>query len=252
MFQDSVNGAFNNEPFSPPTISTMHESAVRLYEAAKALADTEGQSAVAALLNESPQTLNNWESRGVSKQGAMKAQAAWGCDANWIRTGDGQMRMHHPAPAPRPIAPAPAQRGDNVDLAQYDTGGAMGGGLVLRDQPGVIRSFNVTREWLEKNLPYFTSIANLAIVTGFGDSMQGLFSPGDPVIVDRGINKADVDGVYFFRVGDEGFIKRLQRIPGQGLLVLSENPKYRDWTITPDMDFQIMAKVLRAWNGQNL
>jgi phage repressor protein C with HTH and peptisase S24 domain len=82
--------------------------------------------------------------------------------------------------------------------------------------------------------------------------MVGLFNPGDPLIVDRGITRADVDGVYFFRVGDEGFIKRLQRIPGEGLIVISENPKYRDWTIKPDMDFQVMAKVLKSWNGQAL
>lgn len=140
----------------------------------------------------------------------------------------------------------------HVTIAQFDTGGAMGTGLMLRDQPGVIREWKVTRDWVEKNVPYYTSLENLSIVTGFGDSMLGLFSPGDPLLVDRGITKADVDGVYFFRVGDEGFIKRLQRIPGEGVVVISENSKYRDWTIKPDMDFQVMAKVLRAWNGQNL
>jgi len=137
-------------------------------------------------------------------------------------------------------------------IHQYDVAGSMGTGLLLRDQPGIIRSLNVSREWVEKNVPYYTAVENLAIVTGFGDSMLGMFNPGDPLLVDRGITKADVDGVYFFRVGDEGFIKRLQRIPGQGIVVISENPKYRDWTITPDMDFQVMAKVLIAWDGQKL
>jgi hypothetical protein len=141
---------------------------------------------------------------------------------------------------------------EDYELRQFDTGGAMGAGLVLHDQPGVIQSWRVTPEWVQKNLPYYTSLSNLAIVTGFGDSMVGLFNPGDPLIVDRGITRADVDGVYFFRVGDEGFIKRLQRIPGEGLIVISENPKYRDWTIKPDMDFQVMAKVLKSWNGQAL
>lgn len=145
--------------------------------------------------------------------------------------------------------PAP----EEVVIRQLDTGGRMGaGGIELHEQPGVIRSFSVTREWVEKNLPYYTAVENLAIVTGFGDSMLGMFNPGDPLIIDRGITKADVDGVYFFCVGNEGFIKRLQRIPGQGVLVISENPKYRDWTITADMDFRVLGKVLRAWHGQNL
>jgi hypothetical protein len=147
------------------------------------------------------------------------------------------------------------ETGEDVVIKQLDTGGRMGvGGIVLHEQPGLIRSFNVTREWVEKNLPYYTSVENLSIVTGFGDSMLGMFNPGDPLIVDRGITKADVDGVYFFCIGDEGFIKRLQRIPGQGVLVISENQKYRDWTITPAMEseFRVLGKVLRAWNGQNL
>lgn len=158
------------------------------------------------------------------------------------------------APRTAVLPSAHVQQADphQVSILQYDTGGAMGHGLLLRDQPGVIREWKVTREWIEKNLPYYTSVDNLSIVTGFGDSMVGLFNPGDPLVVDRGITKADVDGVYFFRVEEEGFIKRLQRIPGEGILVISENPKYRDWTIKPDMDFQVFAKVLRAWNGQSL
>lgn len=137
-------------------------------------------------------------------------------------------------------------------IKQYDVVASMGGGLVLKDQPGVIKQWDVSREWVEKNVPYFTSLDNLAIVTGFGDSMLGMFNPGDPLLVDRGITRCDVDGVYFFRVGDEGFIKRLQRIPGEGIVVISENQKYRDWTIKDGMDFQVLAKVLIAWDGQRL
>lgn len=155
------------------------------------------------------------------------------------------------APAPGPIS-ALAKRGQEVSIPQYDTGGAMGTGLLLRDQPGLIRSWNVSRDWIEKNLPYYTSPDNLAVVTGFGDSMVGLFNPGDPMIVDIGITSVETDGVYFFRVGEEGFVKRLQRIPGEGLLVISENRKYRDWLIKPEMDFQVFAQVLKAWNGHPL
>lgn len=138
----------------------------------------------------------------------------------------------------------------SVEIKQFDTGGAMGGGFVLKEQPGIIRRWEVNQEWIHKNLPYYTSIDNLAIVTGFGDSMLGMFNPGDPILVDRGITKCDVDGVYFFRVDGEGFIKRLQRIPGEGVLVISENAKYRDWTIKEGMNFQVLAKVLTVWRSE--
>ena len=88
----------------------------------------------------------------------------------------------------------------------------MGNGLELRDQPGVIQSWNVSPEWLQRTSGA-SSPKNLCIVTGFGDSMRPMFNPGDPLIVDRGVQAVEYDAIYFFRVGSEGFIKRLQRIP---------------------------------------
>lgn len=147
----------------------------------------------------------------------------------------------------RPVVPA-----DEVAIPQYKTGGMGGnGGLVLRDQPGTIQNWTVNREWLRANIPYCTSPGNLCIVTGFGDSMPGVFNPGDPVLVDRGVRSCDHDGIYFFRVGNEGFIKILQRIPGSGILVISQNPNYRDWTLKEGMDFEVFGKVLKAWKGEN-
>lgn len=136
-------------------------------------------------------------------------------------------------------------------IPQFDAGGSMGGGLVLRDQPGVIQSWNVSEEWVEKNIKSHTGSQNLCIVTGFGDSMKGMFNSGDPLVIDKGITSVDFDAVYFFRVEEEGFIKRLQRIPGEGVRVLSENKKYDSWTIKPGMDFQVFGRVVKAWQGED-
>ncbi len=138
----------------------------------------------------------------------------------------------------------------DIEINQYlSVRASMGRGLLLRDQPGEIQSWRVTPEWINKNVKNHTGIQNLAIVTGFGDSMRGMFNSGDPLLVDRGINKVDFDAVYFFRVGDEGFIKRLQRIPGEGLIAISENKAYRDWTIHADMDFEVFARVIKVWSS---
>lgn len=136
-----------------------------------------------------------------------------------------------------------------VHIAHYDTGGSMGHGVILRDQPGVIREWTVTDEWITKNIRVITSANNLLVVTGFGDSMRPIFQPGDPVMVDTGVRRVDHDGIYFFRVGNEGFVKRLQRIPGEGIVAISENKAYRDWTIKPDMDFEVFGRVVKAWCG---
>jgi hypothetical protein len=145
----------------------------------------------------------------------------------------------------------PEYRGHVTTIRKYDeVGGAMGKGILLQDQPGQITNFTVTDEWVNKNVPMHTGKENLKVVTGFGDSMKGMFNPGDPLLVDIGVTDCNHDGVYFFRVDGEGFIKRLQRIPGEGIRVISKNLDYESWTITKDMDFQVLAKVLIVWESE--
>lgn len=93
MFSVGVNTMCNNGLFSYRTMAPMdsdgslHETTRRLYEAAKAVGGDDAPAKVAVRMNISPQTLQNWEPRGVSRDGALKAQATYGCDANWILSG---------------------------------------------------------------------------------------------------------------------------------------------------------------------
>jgi SOS-response transcriptional repressor LexA len=73
----------------------MHETTKRLYIAAEKMAKITGQSALARLLNESPQTLKNWEARGVSKAGIIKAVEKIGCSTTWLSSGTGSMQQAH-------------------------------------------------------------------------------------------------------------------------------------------------------------
>ena len=98
----------------------------------------------------------------------------------------------------------PSTDDDDLRIPRFDTGGAMGAGVELRDQPGVIQSLRVSQEWLHRNVRHYTAANKLCVVTGFGDSMRPMFNPGDPLLVDLGVEKADIDGVFFFRVGNEG------------------------------------------------
>lgn len=73
-------------------MSNLHPTMTRLYTAAT----TRGflrPSDVAAELNASQQRLKNWDSRGISCEGAIDAQARLGINAVWILTGDGSPDM---------------------------------------------------------------------------------------------------------------------------------------------------------------
>jgi hypothetical protein len=152
----------------------------------------------------------------------------------------------------------PATIADKTDVVihQYETGGAMGTGLVLQEQPGIIKEWRVSDEWLRLNVPHFTAKKNLAIVTGFGPSMKPMFNPGDPLLVDTGVKVIDHEGVYFFRVGDEGFIKIIQRVPefdgpGHVLRIISKNEDYKPYDISPkNPHFEVLGKVLTVWRSE--
>jgi len=100
----------------------MHKTMERLYAAAEKKGVI-GQTNVAKAMDETPQTVNNWESRGVSKNGMIKAQNIFFVDANWLATGiDGNYRedfARHPN-----TEPAPSIKG-RVPLISWVQAGAM-------------------------------------------------------------------------------------------------------------------------------
>lgn len=168
-----------------------------------------------------------------------------------------QAESHASASAP---SEAPSADGGPPDLIirQYeDTGGGMSHGFNLEDNPpGHIRSWRVTHDWLRINVPIHTGVKNLCIVTGFGPSMKPMFNPGDPILVDLGVKVVDHEGAYFFRVGSEGYIKLLQRVPefdgpGFRLRAMSKNPDYPPFDISPNNPyFEVIGKVLTVWRSE--
>ncbi|OZI17950.1 S24 family peptidase [Bordetella genomosp. 7] len=186
--------------------------------------------------------------RGMRKETAWRIEDAAGKPRGWLDT----VHSDEEAANPTGITLLPTSATRSVTISQYDTGGRMGAaGVELKDQPGVIESWRVSREWLEKNVRGYSQVNSLCIVTGFGDSMRPMFNPGDPLIIDSSVRSVEFDAVYFFRVGNEGFIKRLQRVPGKGLLAISENPAYRDWVIDPTMDLEVFGRVLKVWRSED-
>lgn len=210
----------------------------------KALARLKSASTLSELENgttfHSPQLPNIAEALGVS--------------AYWLRTGKGEKESSKQHKNHEQFIES-RKASDDIVIYQFDTGGRMGNGLVLQDQPGVIESWRVSKEWASKNIKNCSSLVNLVVVTGFGDSMRPMFNPGDPLLVDTGVKEMTIDAVYFFRVGNEGYIKRIQRIPskdGTIYRVKSANPDYETWEVTAGMDIEVFGRVLKVWRGEDM
>lgn len=228
-------------------------------EASKAL---DMSAAQFANLRDGAKDSKTGKPRGMRKETARRIEEKAGKPSGWLDADHSAATSTPEPPSSREAgAPhqAPSESGDpDMVIMQFDTGGAMGYGFDLANNPpGQIRSWRVTHDWLRLNVPAHTGVRNLAIVTGFGPSMKPMFNPGDPLLVDTGVKVVDHEGIYFFRVGDEGFIKLIQRVPeynGSGIIlrVISKNPDFPPYDISPkNPHFEILGKVLTVWRSEH-
>lgn len=140
-------------------------------------------------------------------------------------------------------------RPDEVLIPQYDIRAAMGHGQVPPDYNETVRNLIVREEVLREKGVTYTSLPALAVITGWGQSMEGTINDKDPVIVDRGVNEFVGDGIYVITWHDLLYIKRLQVLDAERLWLISDNGKHKDQEARVE-DVTIHAKVLLIWNAR--
>lgn len=111
-----------------------------------------------------------------------------------------------------------------------DVSASAGDGVSSKDTIEVIRSIEYEPEQAKL---IFGSIPQdlVKLINVRGDSMQGTIEPGDLIFVDKRVTHFDGDGIYVFDFDGDTYVKRLQKVKSE-LLVISDNTKYREWTIT--------------------
>lgn len=141
-----------------------------------------------------------------------------------------------------------------IIIPQYDVRASMGPGQVApKEYVETVRNITVRSEYLREQGIIYTHAENLAVITGFGESMGATFSSGDPLIVDKGITEVVVDGVYAFTLDGMLYIKRLQRLPKM-IRMISDNEAFPTYDIKgAELESLVVhARVLLAWNARRL
>lgn len=139
----------------------------------------------------------------------------------------------------------------DILIPQYDIRASMGHGQVPTDYAEAIRNLVIRESLLQDKGVTYSSPYHLAVITGWGQSMEGTINDKDPVIVDRGVNEYVGDGVYVITWAGHLFIKRLQLAGENKLELISDNPNHKD-RIVPMDEVIIHAKVLLVWNVRKL
>lgn len=204
----------------------------------------------------------------VWKEGAIptadylvKIQEVTGCDLNWLLTGKGLPYLDKAStesigafPVSNTSSGAVDTLGNPVDLREfvfiprYSVEAAAGHGQAVNDEkPLFCMAFR--RYWIENYVTRQTD--KLSVIAVKGDSMEGILNHGDNILINHAETEPR-DGLYVLRIGNDLFVKRVQRMPGK-LLVTSANPHYAPFEIDlshTDDDIAIVGRV--EWFGRTV
>ncbi len=106
-------------------------------------------------------------------------------------------------------------------------------------------------EWLREQLQI--SPSHLQVLRVSGTSMEPTLHAGDLMIVDVSPQENIIDGVYVVRLDGALMVKRIQRLPGNNLEIISDNAAYRPFQIGPSRppsEFRVCGRVV--WAGRRM
>jgi phage repressor protein C with HTH and peptisase S24 domain len=189
-------------------------------------------------LGKSTSALSNWRKRGsIPIDECISLSVSHGVSLDWLIFGKGEaIGSTGQTPAAYRVddgAPLAAATGPGPGLAEvklYDVEGAAGGGRSLEGErvEGVIH-------FPEAELAALgVSAARVAGVKVRGDSMDDTLADGDWVLVDLDNRDPRRSGVFLLWQSGERRIKRVQRLPGGALQLISDNTHYPPEMVTPE------------------
>lgn len=236
-----------------------------------------GPGEIAKAIGETQQTVTNWRSRGVSQQGIVKLQRRLGVNPTFVTDGKGSILLNDPMElesgirfsvpsvdtddAPRFSAreidygldlssvfawehPDDLPPGEFVMVPRLDVSLSAGNGseqVAVELQKSMPQAFRA--EWIREQR---LKPDKLAAMTATGDSMEPALHSGDSLLVDTS-QTGVIDGKVYALWYDGGErVKRLFRIPGGGLRIVSDNAKHPSIELGPNSieHIKILGRVV--------
>lgn len=112
---------------------------------------------------------------------------------------------------------------DYKDISIYDLAAGAGTGRLVADE-NIKRRLKFPNWWFNERGLQHTDVAGLYTK---GDSMEPTIPDNSLLLIDQSQTYLSDGKVYVVRVDDELYVKRIKRILGGGLELISDNPDYR-------------------------
>lgn len=209
---------------------------------------------IAKRLDVSRQTIYNWKNMEKetypSGQHMFALAEILGTTVEYLNTGQSS------SPKTQEITTIDdVKRDDVVEISLLAATGSMGVGISADlNHDEVVSNVSLSKKFISSHLGSVTSPNNIRLITGIGNSMEGIFDDGDVLFADIGVNEITSDAVYVVMYRDEIYIKNVQRVPGGGLKLISSNKVYESIPVLGD-DLQyarILAKIVGTWNFKKI
>lgn len=141
---------------------------------------------------------------------------------------------------------------DRIRFERLNVVAALGDGYINNESVEVVDFVHVDKAWAREKLG--GNLSRIQVITARGDSMQGTIEDGDVLFVDTSVHSFEGEGIYLLSFADGLKAKRLQASVGGGLLVISDNPRYRTETVEGGRlaDLTICGRVRGAWHLSTL
>ncbi|KGQ25841.1 XRE family transcriptional regulator [Gallibacterium anatis] len=171
---------------------------------------------------------------------------ALGVDPHWLKTGEGEQTQIE-----NNVISAMSYEEDEEhqycihQLDAYAVAGRQG--FINQEFPDIVRSIYFSQQGLSE-IVGINNADGISMISVPTDSMSPTIEKGDIVFIDTRIDCYNGEGIYIFDLDGETYIKRLQKIPFQGMLALSDNERYKPIPIS-DKDFSsavIRGKFIRV------
>lgn len=208
------------------------------------------QKEIANICDVIPKTVSRWESSIPIPADKLELLVPLGFDPLYVISGH---RVPQSFIAEPSAEYAVKRRADDryAAIPLYDVHVAAGGGVIV-NQEQVVDALHFRRDWIRAEL--HVSPEDLCLVYVQGDSMQPTLDPGDMILINHHDQRAERDGIYVLRLEGALLVKRLQRLPGGVLQVVSDNPAYQPYQLKLNelegFDVAIVGRVV--WVGRRM
>jgi phage repressor protein C with HTH and peptisase S24 domain len=215
----------------------------------KGLKNYKSDSDVARALRMTDTALYNHKSRGsIPFKNISTFCEVSGVSFDWLLMGEGPKYREEKEKKEGPVYNKVKEKGYTL-VPQYDVQVSTGGGACVHSEQ-IVDHLAFKTAWIKKDMNLDPE--KLSLITVIGDSMEPTVREGDLLLIDLRQTQVTDDAIYVLSLDGRLLAKRLQLAVDGTIYIRSDNPVYKELTVSKDNteDLHVIGRVI--WIGRRV